>query len=580
MWVASMPGMAKNPTKVLADTLRDRLVGPITRLQDEDAAAEYVAWLAPEGTATDDGRLMAPDSLTWREPPLPLMASDRTLPGHLNAVLVGNLVDLDRAERDGVTWVTARVRWDSTEEAQRFRELVDCALDDGDGCAQMRGVSVDLAIMEADVRYEDEMADDEEAEDPDWPGGVWLRVRAGTILGATLVPMPAFSEAHVEPITAAATRFGDLPLSERDRVWDSDAARRRVLGDGDWDRFERAHFWVDRDAIEERGEPTQADFKLPFADLIDGELVAVWNGVTAATAAVRGARGGVDIPDDDRPGVEMHQCRYYAKARDQYDDDTIVCPHEEEEASLVAAYPVAPPSSWFSHDGITGPTPLTVSDGRVFGHAALRDTCHTGLAGCTTMPEAADLGMFLTGHVVTQEGTEVAVGQITLAGGHPSDFDGRGRLRSIDAVQRAYADTRSAVADVTAGYDEWGLWVAGALRPGVTDEEVRVLRASPLSGHWRWRDGGDHLIALVAVNAQGFPVRRLAASAVVADGLVQARRTVGPMPLAAAEPEVTPDLTEAVWALVADLRQALTIVNTELSRFRARARLDAALSDL
>lgn len=271
--------------------------------------------------------------------------------------------------------------------------------------------------------------------------------------------------------------------------------------------------------------------------------------------------------------MEAHQCRYYGKARVEYDDDTIVCPHDEEEASLVAAYPVAPPAHWFSHDGIDGPTPLTVVDGRVFGHAALADTCHTGLAGCTTMPEDADLSLFLTGHVVTDDGSEVAVGQLTLAGGHPDDFDDRGRLRSIDAIQRAYADTRSAVADVTAGYDEWGLWVAGALRPGVSDEEVRVLRASPLSGHWRWRDGEDHLIALVAVNSQGFPVRRLAASAVVADGHVQARYTVGPDP----DPDPEQGLSEAVWALVADLRQALTIVSTELARFRAQGRVDAAL---
>jgi hypothetical protein len=39
--------------------------------------------------------------------------------------------------------------------------------------------------------------------------------------------------------------------------------------------------------------------------------------------------------------------------------------------------------------------------------------------------------------------------------------------------------TSAAVADVVVGgEDEFGLWLSGALRPGVTDEEVRTLRAS------------------------------------------------------------------------------------------------------
>ena len=326
------------------------------------------------------------------------------------------------------------------------------------------------------------------------------------------------------------------------------------------------------------GSPLYADFKLPFADVVNGELTAVWAGVTAATAVTRGGRGGVDIPPEDVAAVEAHQCRYYSKARDLYEDDAIVCPHE---AMTAAGFPVRPPARFLTHDGIDGPTPLTVTDdGRVFGHLALADTCHVGHSGCVTMPAGADLTKFLTGVLVDDVGGQHPVGQIVLAGGHPDDWDAYGRLRSIEAVTRAYADTRSAVADVTAGVDEWGTWVSGSLRPGVTDEAVRVLRASPLSGHWRWEAGIPYLIAAVAVNSQGFPVPRLVASAVIRDGAEVTARTVGPTPtpetLAASAVVAAPTGTDELWEAVAELRATVAA----LTRDRARSRLEASLATL
>lgn len=113
--------------------------------------------------------------------------------------------------------------------------------------------------------------------------------------------------------------FQDLPLADRDRPWDGNAARQRIRrwassdGSGDkdtidWAKYRKAFVWYDAENSE-----NFESYKLPIADVIEGELRAVWRGVVSAMAALLGARGGVDIPDADRRGAYNHLARYYRK---------------------------------------------------------------------------------------------------------------------------------------------------------------------------------------------------------------------------------------------------------------------------
>lgn len=179
----------------------------------------------------------------------------------------------------------------------------------------------------------------------------------------------------------------------------------------------------------------------------------------------------------------------------------------------------APPAEWFEDPVLDGPTPLTVDDdGRVFGHLATWGTCHTGFAGqCITPPHSATgYAAFRTGEVVTAEGTRVATGRITSGTGHAST-----RLAAGPATAH-YDDTGTAVADVAAGEDQFGCWVAGAVRPTATEEQVRVLRASPPSGDWRRLGTSMELVAALAVNSPGFPVPRARVASGVPQALVAA----------------------------------------------------------
>lgn len=179
-----------------------------------------------------------------------------------------------------------------------------------------------------------------------------------------------------------------------------------------------------------------------------------------------------------------------------------------ERGELVAAGgPVAPPAGWFTDPGLTGPTPLTVTDdGRVFGHLALWGTCHIGISGqCVTPPRSASgYAYFLLNPTRTAEGHDVRTGVLFTGTSHATASPG---MRA-SAVQDHYADTGQATADVAAGEDQHGVWVAGALRPGLTAEQVRAIRASSLSGDWRTIGGRLDLVAALHVNVPGFPVPR------------------------------------------------------------------------
>lgn len=181
---------------------------------------------------------------------------------------------------------------------------------------------------------------------------------------------------------------------------------------------------------------------------------------------------------------------------------------DEVAAMVAAAAPMRPPAGWFANPGLAGPTALSVADdGRISGHLAIWGTCHTAFQDtCVTPPPSASgYAHFLTGEVVCADGSRVAVGQITMGTGHAAlDLPG-------PAAAAHYDDTGTAVADVVVGEDPHGIWVAGALRPGVPPLSVRGLRAAALSGDWRRLGGQLELVAALAVNVPGFPVPRTAA---------------------------------------------------------------------
>src|SRR3954468_18662 len=111
----------------------------------------------------------------------------------------------------------------------------------------------------------------------------------------------------------AVTTFQDLPLADRDRAWDGDAAEKRVRAwagaeDEPNEKYRDAHVWYDADK-----KQNFTAYKLLIADVVDDRLVAVPRGVMASGNIMQGARGGVNLPESDVDRVKSHLAKYYKK---------------------------------------------------------------------------------------------------------------------------------------------------------------------------------------------------------------------------------------------------------------------------
>lgn len=157
-----------------------------------DAPAVGGQWsgvIAQEGVDTGDGRRIEKGALNWRELPLTLMAQHTTpdFGGHAEAQVAGRIDTLTR-NGDNIDGVGV---FDTGEWGAETERMV------ADG--MLKGISIDLAINKAEILPDPDISDEIEAM---FMGT--LNVLDGTILGATIVPFPAFENATIAIVAGAA----------------------------------------------------------------------------------------------------------------------------------------------------------------------------------------------------------------------------------------------------------------------------------------------------------------------------------------------------------------------------------------
>ena len=114
----------------------------------------------------------------------------------------------------------------------------------------------------------------------------------------------------------AVVTFQDLPLTHRDREWDSSEAEKRVrrwagAEEAPNDNYRSAFVWYDS-----AKKDNFRSYKLPIADVVGGRLKAVPRAIISAAAVMQGSRGGIDLPASDVDRVKSHLARYYKKMDD------------------------------------------------------------------------------------------------------------------------------------------------------------------------------------------------------------------------------------------------------------------------
>lgn len=514
---------------------------------------------------TSDGRVVESAGYTSRTLPLPMDWQELTDEGHDRAITVGRV---DSVSIDPATGkVMASGVWLDPEiipAAARARYLTE---------QRVVYPSMQPAACEAEIRYtgggEGYYAEDGYQEpEPLTEMCVFTKFQFAKV---TLVAVQAFDDLWItangeDPqmpmlsVTASGVRssgWSDMPVAGADVEWNSDDALINVAewsgigGEGadtsSWEQYARAFLYQDPDADPQ----TRGAYKLPVADVVDGELTLIPRGVYAVAGVLSGARGGADIPEEQQDKLRGVVRAMYEHIASALDDDTIEAPFT---AVTACAAVNRPPAEFFQDPKLTGPTPITITepnaDGwrRIYGHMGQHDVPHRGLPGNFRIPRSmSGYREFLLGLTMTADGKGVPTGKVTIGGGHADDRFGQQPSRDH------YDDVSTTIANVAAGDDDYGVWISGAIVADATVEQVDQLLQSPPSGDWRTDVLGNlEMIGVHSVNSPGYPVYRIGLDDKGGYSLVASSALVG-------RRQEVPDAAQHDDAYVAKLAAALKV---------------------
>lgn len=466
--------------------------------------------------------------LTWREPPFAFHWAIQSAAhgGTPETVQVGLVT---RVERHGDAihgWGTLDLGSDDGSEYARKLAA---------GFARWVSIGLDESFKESDIEYM-------------WPDGAdmfdtepeEMLITSGRIGELTAVSVPAQQEAVVqpspellavfdvvtEPMTAAAV--GVHKTGTTDDPWDADMMVKRLPSPMPVETARDMYAWIDESRIQDGMIPKDA-CKFPHHQVsADGRPGAAnLVGCSRTIGVLHGARGREpDIPDADRRGVYNHVAAHLRSADREVPDFTASSsPTVVVAAGHTITIPDVPPAGWFTEpDDVGVEGALTVTDGgRIYGYLAPAGIAHRSFTDRRVeVPMGnVDYSRWMGGEALVAGGGRVVAGPITMECGHlPPGASAASRVR-----MEHYDNTCSVVAKAAIGENRHGVWIAGALEPGVNAEQVSRMLACRLSGDWAphpERPGWREFVAALLVPVPGFAMGRAAPSVMVSDGALVA----------------------------------------------------------
>jgi 2'-5' RNA ligase len=474
----------------MADTKTAPAEAPVVGKPDANGKVPaFFPCLAIEGMETADGRFIEVGALELRTPPLTLWAQTTNTGqgGHSGAVVTGRLDEAWKipgpefiSRQTGKALPEGTYVWQARGEVNGDTEAGQMFVD-----KYLRGNSIDLSEVTAydDIQFEDDGTEKHR-----------VVVEKGFISASTLCAIPAFPDAFAE-IEGEEGGYS-APLEELGEEFP-----KTLEGLADFLRSKGIQPVVASVSIPELGDACSEC--LASGEELGTLPPALRKKADAKKKAADDAEdakdGGADEDTEGDDGKPAFLKRKIGAAKGG-----------KASAKTASAGRSLPPLEWFTDPGLSEPTPLQIDPdtGRVFGHIATWGTCHIGVSRrCTPPPKSpSDYAYFNVGALRALDDAgevrTVGVGHLTMNTGHAS------LSASLADTLAHYDNTGTVAADLAAGEDAHGIWVAGRLRPELSETQVHALMASAPSGDWRPVDGKLDLAAVLAVNVPGYPVPR------------------------------------------------------------------------
>lgn len=151
------------------------------------------------------------------------------------------------------------------------------------------------------------------------------------IFETSLVTIAANNQATIDSFKSA--NLG-LPLAPRDTQWDGSKAEQNIreyTNSNDKPSADYGNYFM---YVDTANKQNFGAYKLLFADIIDGKPHIVPRAVYAIAGALQGARGGLDVPEEDKMAIKRNVVKLYKKMATEFNDDSIVAPFAKSINSL------------------------------------------------------------------------------------------------------------------------------------------------------------------------------------------------------------------------------------------------------
>lgn len=141
----------------------------------------------------------------------------------------------------------------------------------------------------------------------------------------SLVTFPANNKAVLQSYKMVDPKL-NLPFANRDTEWDGNKAIANIREFTNSQEAPSPDYYKYFMYFDEHNEDNFTAYKMPFVDIINNEPQIVPKAIFTIAGALQGARGGLNVPEDDRQEIINKINKLYSKMAKEFDDENLISP--------------------------------------------------------------------------------------------------------------------------------------------------------------------------------------------------------------------------------------------------------------